>query len=353
MKTLVIGDIHGCYAELLDLLERAGLSDDDAVIALGDVVDRGTESPEVYGWFRADARRRSLLGNHERKHVRWHAGQVRPALSQRITRHQLGSEWADAVAWMAGLPWSLDLPEALLVHGMFEPEVALEQQREQVLTGTLSGEAHLRRQGYPRPWYELYRGVKPLLVGHQNLTGTTEPYIRGDQLVYGLDTGCATGGKLTGLLLPEFRIVAVRSRFDHWARVRAVFGPLVATPPPIHKLSFDDLERLLAGGAEAADSAEQYQAWQVLRTAADAAVDAILAHVETEYRAIEALREADPPEPAESTYVRRFAHRIAAAELRPLLHLRRRGLLDGERLRRHLHKPAAAVAFAARLAQRP
>jgi hypothetical protein len=46
MKTLVIGDIHGCFAELQELLEAAGLLEGDAIIALGDIVDRGDIVPE-------------------------------------------------------------------------------------------------------------------------------------------------------------------------------------------------------------------------------------------------------------------------------------------------------------------
>ncbi len=47
MKVLIIGDIHGCYVELQDLLEEAELTQGDGIIALGDIVDRGPETPEV------------------------------------------------------------------------------------------------------------------------------------------------------------------------------------------------------------------------------------------------------------------------------------------------------------------
>jgi serine/threonine protein phosphatase 1 len=35
MKTLVIGDIHGCYTELMELLAMSGLSEHDSIVALG------------------------------------------------------------------------------------------------------------------------------------------------------------------------------------------------------------------------------------------------------------------------------------------------------------------------------
>ena len=43
--TLVVGDIHGCYLELLDLLDRAGLGADGEVLAVGDILDRGPAGP--------------------------------------------------------------------------------------------------------------------------------------------------------------------------------------------------------------------------------------------------------------------------------------------------------------------
>jgi len=46
-RCLVIGDIHGCYAELLDLLDRAGLGTGDWILAVGDVLDRGPDSQQV------------------------------------------------------------------------------------------------------------------------------------------------------------------------------------------------------------------------------------------------------------------------------------------------------------------
>jgi len=92
MKTLVIGDIHGCFRELRDLLDKADLSSEDEIIALGDILDRGPDSPCVLGFFMTQPNARSLMGNHERKHVLSFQGRTRPALSQSITRRQFGEE---------------------------------------------------------------------------------------------------------------------------------------------------------------------------------------------------------------------------------------------------------------------
>lgn len=67
---MIVGDIHGCYAELSDLLDLAGLSAKDEIIALGDIVDRGPESPRVLDFFLGQPagtpRARSQMGSHDR-----------------------------------------------------------------------------------------------------------------------------------------------------------------------------------------------------------------------------------------------------------------------------------------------
>jgi LPS-assembly protein len=55
VKTLIVGDIHGCWDELNDLLELAALGADDAIISVGDLVDRGPDSPRVLAFFRDSA----------------------------------------------------------------------------------------------------------------------------------------------------------------------------------------------------------------------------------------------------------------------------------------------------------
>jgi len=221
MRTLVIGDIHGCYEELHKLLEKSGPINGDRIIALGDIVDRGPETPQVLNFFRSHPEASSLMGNHERKHLRWSRGELPPALSQRISRQQIGSEYSGALRWMETLPLWIETPEAILVHGYLEPGVSLRDQRSQVLTGTMGGEQYLRTQ-YDRPWHVLWDGDKPVFVGHLDYLRTGEPFVYRD-LVYFLDTGCVHGGRLTGLMLPDFRFYSVRSRGDHWSWLRTQY----------------------------------------------------------------------------------------------------------------------------------
>jgi len=217
MKRLIIGDIHGCYLKLQELLQKVGLSADDEIIAIGDIIDRGSDSPKVMNFFMTYSNTQSVMGNHERKHLRSFRREIRPALSQLITRHQFGDDrYSQLCAYINSFPRFLDLPEAILVHGFFEPSVPLTEQRETVIFGTLGGEVYLK-QHYHRPWYELYDGDKPIIVGHLDYLGTGKPLIYRDR-VFCIDTWCCRGGALTGIVLPDLHLVSVQSHKNYWAK---------------------------------------------------------------------------------------------------------------------------------------
>ena len=220
MRTLVIGDIHGCFAELRDLLDSAALSKEDQVIALGDFMDRGPDSPSVLAFLRDSENARSLKGNHERKHLLSSRGIIRPALSQMLTRTQFDEDsYARALEYLEELPVFIELQDAILVHGFWKPGLHLQDQDPLVLQGTMTGQYRLGHH-LEGPWFEAYDGPKPLVVGHQDYLHTGEPLIVGGR-VFCLDTGCCRGGRLTALALPEFRIFSVKSRRDYWGEQKA------------------------------------------------------------------------------------------------------------------------------------
>ena len=55
-QTIVIGDIHGCYDELVALLELVQLKSDDRVVAVGDLIVKGNKNREVLDRFMGDSR---------------------------------------------------------------------------------------------------------------------------------------------------------------------------------------------------------------------------------------------------------------------------------------------------------
>jgi serine/threonine protein phosphatase 1 len=68
MRTLAIGDIHGCLAALDDLLAAVAPQPDDLLVFLGDYVDRGPDSRGVLDRLIELCRTHRVVplrGNHE------------------------------------------------------------------------------------------------------------------------------------------------------------------------------------------------------------------------------------------------------------------------------------------------
>jgi serine/threonine protein phosphatase 1 len=68
MRTLAIGDIHGCLRQFDALLEGIAPSPDDRIVLLGDYIDRGPDSSGVVKRLLSLAQTHSvtaLMGNHE------------------------------------------------------------------------------------------------------------------------------------------------------------------------------------------------------------------------------------------------------------------------------------------------
>lgn len=153
MKTFIIGDIHGCFTELHELLDKASILDDDLIIALGDIVDRGPYSVQVLDFFSNNLSRLSLMGNHERKHVRGARHEVRLALSQIISREKFGTDYSQALERVGSFPLHIDLPDVVLAHGYLEPGIPLEQQRDTVMRHDVG--RSLSPKPYEQSWYAL------------------------------------------------------------------------------------------------------------------------------------------------------------------------------------------------------
>ena len=74
-RTIVVGDIHGCYDELVELLEKEDLASDDHVVSVGDLIVKGPKNKEVLDLFSKDPRFSSVIGNHDLKVLSFWKGQ--------------------------------------------------------------------------------------------------------------------------------------------------------------------------------------------------------------------------------------------------------------------------------------
>ncbi|WP_432988748.1 metallophosphoesterase [Dactylosporangium sp. CA-233914] len=223
-RTIVVGDVHGCFAELAALLELAAVRDEDLLVSVGDLVDRGPEPAEVIRLFRERPNSVVVTGNHERKHVRGIF-----SYAQEITRLQLGPGYGDAVGWMATLPYHFENAHVRVVHAALLPGVPLSGQPEELLCGSTAGERVLAGHFPQGHWHERYTGPKPVAFGH-HVTGRA-PLLR-DGVVFGLDTGACHGWNLTAVSFPDRTVYSVPARADHWARIRREWQePVLKTRP--------------------------------------------------------------------------------------------------------------------------
>lgn len=61
----IISDIHGCYDEYMELLQKINFSDDDELYILGDAVDRGPEPVKVLQDMMNRPNVIHIMGNHD------------------------------------------------------------------------------------------------------------------------------------------------------------------------------------------------------------------------------------------------------------------------------------------------
>ncbi len=245
----VIGDIHGCAAELRELLGRLGYAigtdsggraisarhaEGRRVIFLGDLVDRGPDTPGVLRLVMGMVAAGDALcvpGNHEHKLVRAMRGrsvQIRHGLAESL--EQLSAEptsfRSEAEKFLDGLisHYVLDGGKLVVAHaGLLERYQgrASRRVREFCLYGETTGETDEYGLPVRYPWAQEYRGRAMVLYGH---TPVPEPEWINNTLC--LDTGCVFGGRLTALRYPERELVSVPAGAVYYAPAK----PFPATP---------------------------------------------------------------------------------------------------------------------------
>ncbi len=202
-RTIVIGDVHGCYDELQDLLRAVKARPEDRLISVGDLICKGPASDRVIKWAMAQNNLECVLGNHELRFLncrrRGAIPDVKP--TDKETYLQFGGGYEDAMRYIARWPLTVSGDGFMVVHGGFDPREGLEWQSDVQLT-TIR-----RLKDTEEPWYERYADPRLIVFGHW---AAPEPVVRKNAI--GLDTGCVYGGDLTAVILPERRLDSVPAR---------------------------------------------------------------------------------------------------------------------------------------------
>jgi diadenosine tetraphosphatase ApaH/serine/threonine PP2A family protein phosphatase len=199
MLTYAIGDVHGCRARLVQLLDRCSRHSDGRphrLIFVGDYIDRGPDSRGVLALLMALQQERRgdvicLRGNHEvllleavgsGDPLLWLMNGAAETLASYAIEDPSQLPPAD-VDWVAALPVSFDDGVRYFVHAGVNPDRPLDQQTE-------------RDQVWIRePFLSSGSDYGRLIVhGHTPLT-TGVPDLRANRL--NIDTGAVYGGPLT------------------------------------------------------------------------------------------------------------------------------------------------------------
>jgi protein phosphatase len=252
----VIGDVHGCRAELESLLLRLGyelVRDGEGhpvdaappadpvtgavrtAVFVGDLVDRGPDTPGVLRLVMGMVEAGHALcvpGNHENKLVRALAGRkVQHTHGLAESLEQLGredEEFRKRVAeFCRGLisHYVLDGGRLVVAHAGLKEAYqgrASGRVRSFALYGETTGETDEYGLPVRYPWAEEYRGKAMVLYGH---TPVVQPSWVNNTLC--LDTGCVFGGELTALRYPERELASVPAQQVWYEPVR----PLEGTEP--------------------------------------------------------------------------------------------------------------------------
>jgi len=210
-RVVLIGDVHGCRAELDLLLDKISIRKTDTVVFVGDLVNKGPDSVGVLRTLR-ELRHRAFAvrGNHDEaalsQWLRWRSSGKQPSKKWRWVE----ALTEDDVHLLKSLPYTLAIPTLgmIVVHAGFVPDVTLEDQRLEDMIKMRNCIRKRKERGVEKlkamesiaegdPWASLYSGELGFVVfGHDARRGLQmAPH------ALGLDTGCVYGGELTACVI--------------------------------------------------------------------------------------------------------------------------------------------------------
>lgn len=201
-RSIIIGDVQGCLAELDDLLDRVGLTSDDALYFVGDLVARGPSSLGVLRRVR-ELGARSVIGNHEERLLA-----AREARRRAEALPKLEASHAELLETLADEDWSqleslplritLDEHKLWIVHGGLVPGIPFDKQDPWMVTHirSISPEGEPSSKRGPL-WGAKWQGPEHVVFGHN---ARKNPQLHPHAT--GIDTACVYGEHLTALVLP-------------------------------------------------------------------------------------------------------------------------------------------------------
>ncbi|MDR1537930.1 MAG: polynucleotide kinase-phosphatase [Clostridiales bacterium] len=253
----IIGDVHGCYEELCELLQSLDYAVDAQryyatppegrkAVFLGDLCDRGPSNVEVLRLVMNMAQSNfayCVAGNHDVKLVkklRGNSVQLTHGLDKTIDQLSAQNEefFAEVRTFLDGLisHYVFDDGKLVTAHaGLIEKYQGRGSRRvrEFCLYGDTTGETDEYGLPVRLPWASEYRGKALVVYGH-----TPTPEAESINNTVCIDTGCVFGGKLTAYRYPEKELVSVMAKREHYPPVKPLFEKPIDTDD---MLNIDDV----------------------------------------------------------------------------------------------------------------
>lgn len=201
MRTLIVGDVHGCAQELADLVARAA---PDRVLLVGDLFTKGPDPVGVWALIQ-EHRMQSVLGNHDELVLKaWERGEL-PAV------RALRARCPEVRAWLAERPLFHLEPGLVVVHAGLHPHHGVGG-TSRVRATNMRRFPDDRDLGNPF-WYDAgWSGPETVVFGHDARRGLVRRERAGRPVAVGLDSGCVYGRQLTGWIVEEDQLFAVGAR---------------------------------------------------------------------------------------------------------------------------------------------
>ncbi len=256
----IIGDVHGCHDELVELLSKLGYSVDESglcaaapdgrkLVLVGDLVDRGPATVQVLrlvSQMVAAGQAFCVPGNHDIKLLRALKGRdVKRTHGLAETLEQLGAEpeafRAETAKFLDGLisHYVFDDGRLVVAHAGLPESMqgrGSAAVREFALFGETTGETDEFGLPVRYNWAADYRGKAMVVYGH---TPVPEPVWLNNTV--NIDTGCVFGGAFTALRYPEREVVSVQARRTYYERVRPIVQEQPLEPARLAQHEDDDI----------------------------------------------------------------------------------------------------------------
>jgi hypothetical protein len=260
-RTIVIGDIHGVFSGVENLLNKINPDSTDTIISVGDILDKGPDPDKVIELFRT-LNVLVVMSNHDRRYIKFFKQGKRPEdITNPKHAEQYSKVYPDLIRWLSEHetePYLYvgDTPKFIISHAGLLPNISLDSIvskkhliDEFIRVRWVDADTHkfvplVKENGEYRPehpnvvpWQYAYNGLEGIVIHGHNIVGPFPkiwtPYSKdgfevtkpSERIAFStlletgvkaisIDTGAHKGWNLTALIIEESEIYFEQIEID-------------------------------------------------------------------------------------------------------------------------------------------